>query len=243
MRLASWQRAVGRSPPGRLAVVVLLFGLALLLSRGVFWLADSVVEVGDPGTVSRLLAGVLALQVVGFGSVVALVVWYRKESWRSLLRLGGVTEWVVFYGAAVGLALMLVASLATGLFTLIDLESAESAVGAAEDPQFYAVLFVVSTFVVVPLEEAFFRGFVQARLEEQFHSAIAIGVASLCFVVVHTGITVGAGGELLAFGLFFALSVVLGVSYAVTENLLVPIIGHALFNGSQILVRTLELLL
>lgn len=227
---------------GRLAFVVLLFVWALALSRGVLWVANQLFEVGPSGTLSGLLVGVLALQLVGFGATAAFVLWLHSDSWREVLRVGDLTEWVVFYGATVGLGLMVVASLATGLFTLLEVEPAESAVGVAEDPRFYVALFFVSTFVVVPMEEVFFRGIVQARLEEQFHSAIAIGVTSLLFVVVHTSVSVGAGGELIALGLFFTISVVLGVSYTVTENLYVPIIGHAIFNGTQIFVRTLELL-
>lgn len=235
-------RGLAASRPGRLAFVTLAFGVALVVSHTLSWLAGRVVGVGESGTISGLLVSVVALQLVGFGAVVAAVVWSRGKSWRSYLRVGQVTEWVVFYGTAAGLALMVVASLATGLFRLLDLEPAESAVGAAEDPLFYVVLLVVSTFVVVPMEEAFFRGFVQARLEERFPAAVAIGVASLFFVVVHTSVSVGSGGELLALGLFFSLGVVLGVSYTVTENLFVPIIGHAVYNGTQILVRTLEVL-
>lgn len=227
---------------GVLALVLAGFAAALALGRGVFWLAEHALAVGEPGTVSRLLVGVGALQVVGFGSVVAAALWLSGRPWRAALRVGPVTQWVVFYGAAVGLVLMVLVSAATGLFALLDIEPAEAAVGAARDPWFYLVLFLVSTFVVVPLEEVFFRGFVQARLEEAFHPAAAVAVASVCFTLVHTTLSFGAG-EFVAFALFFSLSVVLGVGYTLTGNLFVPVIGHALFNGVQILVRTLEVAL
>ena len=100
---------------------------------------------------------------------------------------------------------------ATGLFTLLDLDPAESAVGQSTDLAFYLVLFAVSTVVAVPLEELFFRGIVRPHLEERFHAAVAIPVASLLFVVVH-----------------------------LTENLFVPLIGHVSFNGIQILLQALE---
>lgn len=221
------------------AVVLALFLLAFALSRVVFLGIDGLIGVGEPGTVSRLLAGVLALQTVGFG-VGALVILARRDDPRGYLRLGRVDQWTLFYGAAVGLALMLLVVSATGLFHLLDIEPAESAAGAATDPWFYAVLFVVSTVVVVPMEEVFFRGILQRRLEEVWHPAVAIGVASLLFMAIHTSVSVGSGGELLALALFFALGIALGVSYYLTENLLVPIIGHAVFNGSQIFVRLLE---
>ncbi|SDJ90153.1 Membrane protease YdiL, CAAX protease family [Halovenus aranensis] len=235
-------RSLWESRLGRLACVTGAVALALVLGEAVVWLVGRVVAVGDAGTLSNLLVGVAALQVVGFGGVVALAVRRHRESWRSVLGVEAVTEWTVFYGTATGLAMMVVASLATGVFAVLDVEAAESSAGAADDPLFYMVLFVVSTLVVVPLEEAFFRGFVQGQLEEQFHSAVAIVVASGCFVVVHANVSVGSGGEPVVVGLFFSLGVVLGVSYTMTKHLAVPIIGHAVFNGAQILVQTLEVL-
>lgn len=235
-------RVVWESRPGRLVAVTGAFALALTMSSGLSRLVEHVVGVGDSSTVSGLLAGVVALQVVGFGSVMTVAVWRREGSWRSVLRVSDATAWTVFYGTATGLAMMVVAALATGLFALLGIEAAESTAGAAEDPLFYLVLFVVSTVVVVPLEEAFFRGFVQGFLDEQLHTGVAVVVASLCFVVVHANVSVGSGGEPVAVGLFFSLGVVLGVGYAVTENLVVPVVGHALFNGAQILVQTLDVL-
>jgi membrane protease YdiL (CAAX protease family) len=232
--------------PQRLLVVGLVAGifcgvslLSFLITRSV----EQVLEVGGAGTLSGLLVGVVALQVAGFGTAVVGFLWTRDVDWRAYLRLASVTEWTLFYGAAVGLSLMILTALATGMFHLLDIEAAESSAGVADEPLFYVILFAVSTFVAVPLEELFFRGVIQRRLEETFHSAVAIGVASLCFTAVHTGVSVGTGGEVIALALFFAVSVVLGVSYTVTENLYVPIIGHAIFNGTQILVRALEVLL
>ncbi|MFC7072441.1 CPBP family intramembrane glutamic endopeptidase [Halovenus rubra] len=230
------------SRPGLLVFITMSFGAALTVGRATSWLASQLITVGESGSISELLVGVVALQIVGFGSVICVAIWRQGAEWRSFLHIQRPTEWDAFYGTATGLAMMVVASLATGLFRVLDIETVESATGVAVDPVFYVVLLVVSTLVVVPIEEAFFRGFVQTRLEQRFHTAVAIGVASLFFVVVHTNVSVGTGGELLALGLFFSLGVVLGVSYAVTENLLVPIIGHAVYNGAQIFVRTLEVL-
>jgi membrane protease YdiL (CAAX protease family) len=228
---------------GALLSVLALFGVALLLSWAVSGLAGRLFTVGDPGTVSRLLVGVAALQVIGFGVGAGLLLSTREQDWRSYLRLDEISDWTVFYGTATGLALMVVASLATIVFTLLDLDPAESAVGAATDPGFYLVLFAVSTFVAVPMEELFFRGIVQRHLEEWVHPAVAIGVASLLFTYVHAGGTVEAGSDLVALGMFFAFGVVLGVGYRRTENLFVPVIGHALYNGIQVLLRTIEVAL
>lgn len=123
-----------------------------------------------------------------------------------------------------------------------DVEPTESAVVRATDPLFYLVLFAVSTAVVVPMEEVFFRGVVQRHLSEQFHVGVAVGVASLLFAFIHTT-TVGTGGDIVELGMFVSLGVVLGISYYHTENLFVPIVGHACFNGVQILVRAVEVTL
>lgn len=223
-----------------LGLAVVLFAAVLVLSRGVSRLASAVFSVGDPGSLSRLLVGVAALQVVGFGVGLVVVLWTRNQGWRSYLRLDSLSLWTVYYGTATGLTMMVVASLATGVFVLLDVEPAESAVGSATDPVFYLVLFVVSTFLAVPMEELFFRGVVQRYLEEWVHPAVAIGVASTCFVVVHTGGSVETGSQVVALGMFFTFGVVLGVGYHWTENLFVPIIGHTMYNGIQVLLRAAE---
>jgi len=233
------QSTLGRRAVALVLVVVLFVG-ALLLSRAASRVAAVAIDVRRPGTTSNLLVGVLGLQVLGFGTAAGLFLATRDRRWRSYLRAREVTAWTVFYGTAVGLALMIIAALATGVLTLLDVEPAESAAGQATDPLFYLLLFAVSTFVAVPMEELFFRGIVQRHLEDRFPAAVAIAVASLLFTVVHTSVNVGSGGEAVALGMFFSFGVVLGVGYHVTENLFVPLIGHVVFNGVQILIRALE---
>ena len=238
---AGWVGDLG--PVGRrlfvLVLVVTLFALAFGVGRAVVRLVELTVGVGEPGTVSRLLAGVAGLQVAGFGIGLALVTADRAEP-LSYLRVGGFDQWTALYGTAVGMTLMLVASAVTVAFRVLGVEPAESATGAATDPLFYLVLFVVSTAVAAPMEELFFRGIVQRSLETVWHPAVAIGVTSLLFVTVHTSVTVGTGGEALVFAMFLAFGVVLGVGYHLTGNLLVPVVGHIVFNGAQTLTQAVE---
>lgn len=230
-------------PVGRrlavMAAVLGLFALALAVSRTVVGLATATATVGEPGTIPRLLVSVAGLQVVGFGIGAALVL-ATCERPLAYLRVGPLDQQSVLHGTFVGLVLMLLTVAATLAFQLLDIAPAEAAVGAARDPVFYLVLFFVSTVVVVPMEELFFRGIVQRSLADVWHPAVAIGVASLLFMSIHTSVTVGTGGETLALALFLAFGVALGVSYHLTENLLVPVIGHALFNGAQILTRAVD---
>ena len=232
-------------PTGRrvalLGLTVGLFVVAFAVGRATVLLVDATVGVGDPGTVSRLVTGVAGLQVLGFGAAVGLVILDRSDP-LAYLRVGGLDGWTAFYGAALGLAMMLVTVLTTLLFQLLPADLPDQVV-VQRDLPFFLVLFALSTLVVVPMEELFFRGVVQRSLAAAWHPAVAIGVASLLFVVVHTTVLVATASEAVLFGLFFAFGVVLGVGYHVTGNLLVPIIGHALFNGAQILTEAVDVLL
>lgn len=90
------------------------------------------------------------------------------------------------------------------------------------------------------MEELFFWGVIWRYLEDRFHAGVAVGAASLPFVLVHTGASVGAGGELVSLGMFFTYDVVLGVGYHLIGNLFVPLIGHVLYNAVQIILRAVE---
>jgi membrane protease YdiL (CAAX protease family) len=234
-REAIWRRAVA------LGVVVGLFAFAFALSVGVTRLVEATVGVGEPGTLSRLVTGIAGLQVLGFGIGTLVVLRRRAESWQSYLRVDEFTQWTAAYGAFVGMVLMILTVAATLLFRFLEIEPAESSGAAVTDPGFYVVLFVLSTVVAVPMEEVFFRGTLQRRLEETVHPAVAILVASCLFTLVHASVNVGSGGELLALGLFFSFGLALGTSYHLTENLLVPLTGHVIYNGVQIIVQIARL--
>lgn len=241
---------VARLPPsartpvtrGIVAVVVALglFAVAMALSDGLARVLGALIALGGPGSLSRLFVNTAALHLFGFGVPAVGYLVAHRGRWRSYLRLRECTQWTVFYGSAVGLGLMLATVAATLLFNLLDVAPAESATGQAPDPIFYLVLFVVSSAVAVPMEELFFRGLLQRRLTDDTHAVVGITVTSGLFASIHSTVSVGSGGELLAFGLFVTFGLVLGIAYHYSENLFVPIIGHIIFNGVQILVRALE---
>jgi len=231
---------------GGLPAVVLvaaLFAVALLVGRGVFLTAETLSGLDRSGTMGPLLVGVLGLQVLGFGSVTVVYLALRRQSPTAYLRLDAVTKWTVTAGVFVGMVLMVLTAATSVLYGLLDLHRpATTATIGPPGPEYYLVLFVVSTLVAVPLEEIFFRGLLQRRLEESLHPAVAVTLASLWFVPVHTSLSLQTGGEALFVALYFAFGLVLGVAYHLTENLFVPIVGHAMFNAVQILVRLAELL-
>lgn len=224
-----------------LVVVVGLFAVAVATGRGLTALVTATVDVGGPGTLSRLLVSVTTLQVIGFGTALALVVRYHERP-LSYLRVRSVDVWTVFYGTFVGMMLMILASVATVLFQVLELSSPSVTIGPEPGALFYAALLAVSTLVAVPMEEVFFRGILQRSLTAAWHPAVAIGVTSALYVGIHTTV-VGTGGEALFAAMFFGFGVALGVGYHLTNNLLVPVIGHVLFNGAQILTEAVDVVL
>lgn len=91
---------------------------------------------------------------------------------------------------------------------------------------------ILSILVGAPIEEFLFRGVVQGRLRETFSAPVAIGGASLLFGSLHIPNYIGSLVTILA-GAFLitSVSVVFGLIYERTENLLVPIITHGVYNA------------
>ncbi len=72
-------------------------------------------------------------------------------------------------------------------------------------------------------EEAFFRGFLQAWLSQSLPLWLAVLMASAVFTVLHFY-------SVLYIVLVMGIAVFLGIAYAVTENILVVIIAHGLYD-------------
>ena len=230
---------------GQVAVLVAVVGLfvvSVAAGRGLTALATATVDVGGPGSLSRLLVSVATLQVIGFGAALALVVRYHERP-LSYLRVRSVDAWTVFYGSFVGMMLMILTSVATVLFRVLELSFPSVTVGPEPGVVFYLTLLAVSTLVAVPMEEVFFRGVLQRSLVTAWHPVVAIGVTSALYVGIHTTVVIGTGGEALLAAMFFGFGVALGVGYHLTNNLLVPVIGHVLFNGVQILTEAADVVL
>jgi membrane protease YdiL (CAAX protease family) len=87
--------------------------------------------------------------------------------------------------------------------------------------------------VVGPCEEFLFRGVVQSRLRESLSAAPAIVVASAVFAPAHVISLSGGGasGVAIAIGLLVFPSLLFGVVYEYTGNLVVVALMHALYNS------------
>lgn len=119
-------------------------------------------------------------------------------------------------------------------FGLLGVESATNTVEqyGEQDPRAFLFLIPMSFLFIGPGEELLYRGVVQSRLREVFGPGVAIGVASLIFAVIHV-FSLQGQGKLAYLATLFVLSLILGVAYESTENLVVPSLVHGAFNAVQ----------
>lgn len=188
---------------------------------------------------SQLQEVFLGAIALGLGTVtVALAYITFNDLGRSFVDVRWPDTRDVVYGVGgfVGLLLVLIAGLQ--LIDLFGLSSAEhSTVEQARegDPRILLLLIPASFLIVGPGEELLFRNVVQKSLYGAFSRAGAVVVSSVVFAVVHFPAYATSGllsilGSLL---LVFMLSLVLGVTYARTENVVVPALIHGGYNALQ----------
>ncbi|MFC7082064.1 CPBP family intramembrane glutamic endopeptidase [Halorussus caseinilyticus] len=97
------------------------------------------------------------------------------------------------------------------------------------------LLVPLSILVVGPAEELLFRGVIQSYLDGAFSRAPAVVLTSVLFALVHLPTTWVATPDPLAVGvtlaILFGLSILLGYLYVWTDNLVVPILVHGLYDA------------
>lgn len=107
-----------------------------------------------------------------------------------------------------------------------------AATEAQESPELIPFLIVAMLLVVGPCEEMLFRGTVQNRLGESFSAWAAIPLTAVLFAAVHfVALVPGSGSRLVTIVVLFVPSLVFGVVYEYTENLVVPIVTHGVWNS------------
>ena len=227
---------VGGAGQVRAAVVAILVAVAgLVVGGGLVLIASLVLLVLgiDLGLVGRLaLAAVLsqvgfAVTAVAFVALTGRGLDYlraRVPTGRDLLWVGG--AYVVALAAAVsGAILATLASAPTA--------SNQTAEMGAEAPTALLLLIPISFLFIGPGEELLFRGTVQSRLREAFGPWVAVLAASVLFAALHVvALTGGLSGRLVSIGLLFLPSLVLGVAYERTENLVVTALVHGAYDAT-----------
>ncbi|WP_049983242.1 CPBP family intramembrane glutamic endopeptidase [Halorubrum sp. BV1] len=109
----------------------------------------------------------------------------------------------------------------------------QGAAVAMQNPAIIPAIVLAMFLVVGPCEEFLFRGVVQSRLRESLPAAPAIVVASAVFAPAHVISLSGGGasGVAIAIGLLVFPSLLFGVVYEYTGNLVVVALMHALYNS------------
>jgi len=172
----------------------------------------------------------VGLAVVGLAYVAvrdrAGLIGVRVPTGRDLL-------WV-----AAGVVALFVLVFAAGLLLqALGLESNQNAVVdlARQDPSILLVMIPAAFLVIGPAEELLFRGIIQGRLRTVFGPAPAILVASVIFGLAHLTAYAGGSGDVSAVavpvGLLSVLSVIFGVAYERTGNLVVPALIHGAYDA------------
>jgi len=188
-----------------------------------------------------VLVGVLfvtsAVGLIGAGSGYLLLrgisisgyVRTRIPSFRDLLWVGG--------GYVAALGLVFVAGVILTVFQVQPQTTNQAAELGMENPSILLWLVPLSIFVIAPGEEFLFRGVVQGRLREAFDPIIAIPITAAIFAAIHyTSLTGAAEARLVAIAILFFPSLVFGLAYEQTENLVVPILIHGIYNSTLVLL-------
>lgn len=112
-----------------------------------------------------------------------------------------------------------------------------AAVAGMENPAILLWLVPLSFLVIAPAEEFLFRGVVQGRLREAFRPSVAIPLTAALFATVHYfSLTGGSGARLTAIMILFLPSLVFGLAYERTRNIVVSMLIHGAYNSTLALL-------
>lgn len=206
-------------------------------------------------TTAELLAYVLVL-AAGFAIIIALdlsemitailvMAWlgvfftgvFIRERGRDYIDLRKPTrrELVIMAIAIIGYyGILIVFSLGVSILGPGTEAAGHTALDHDQGPDYAIMLTVLAVFVGVPVEELIFRNGLQKGLTGRFGGPIAILATSVLFAAAHYWSYGAASEPIVGIGLsllvVFANSVIMGVAYFKTENLMVPIAIHAAVN-------------
>ena len=101
------------------------------------------------------------------------------------------------------------------------------------DPGTLIWLVPLSLLVIGPGEELLFRGIIQGRLRESFGPVGAVVLASATFAPAHILALTGSPQALaVSISVLFVPALVFGVTYEITDNLVVPSVIHGAYNAT-----------
>jgi hypothetical protein len=110
------------------------------------------------------------------------------------------------------------------------------------DPTFYLLMIPISILLIGPLEELVFRGLIQGSVRNQFSTNTGIIIASLIFGVSHiTSLSGSLSVSVVPYIIStFILGLVLGKVYEYYKNIVIPVVGHGVYNSLLFIIQYLS---
>ena len=189
---------------------------------------------GELSVSARIGLLIVLTQGVAFGGVAGLYLGLRSgHRPRIGLRVPTASDgWWMAVGTAAALGGMILGSVVASALGVETGTHQISEVGV-RDPRVFATLIPLSFILIGPGEELLFRGVVQGRLREAFGPVAAVALAALVFALVHViALTGPYGGRLAAVAILLVPSLVFGIAYERTGNLVVPAVIHGAYNAA-----------
>lgn len=225
-------------PPERVAGGIRAVSVAVLLILGAFLIAAVLLTIPAliPGELSPIAESAGEQLALGLGFVAATV-GFLLMTGRQLGYLDiAMPDRRAIGWAGGGIVVVIATAILMGLvYSLIGVEGAEHEMSRRAREQGAAVLLIgmpLTLLVTAVGEELLYRNGVQKYLTEQFAPMVAIVLTSILFAVAHLPAltAVGAAGLVATLSMIFVLSVIIGIIYERTGNVIVPIVVHGTYN-------------
>jgi uncharacterized protein len=231
-----------RSPYGLVIAVsvVAIFALPNLLTLLVLALSDgmeltSITEGGaDGGALTGALIGTIVLQL----GVMALALLPLLGARRPYARLLGPTRWTPAMwglGLVIGFATTIITYTVNAIVALsigIDEPVEQELLDIVLAGGTVTLLAVLLAVVIAPVgEEIIFRGVLHRAIADKAGFWVGAIISSALFAVVHVEVVLSQPYGLVG---LFLVGFLLALAYHRTGSLIVPIIGHAVFNAVSV---------
>jgi uncharacterized protein len=231
-----------RSPYGLVIAVsvLVIFALPNLLTLLVLALSDgmeltSMADGGlDSGAMTSALIGTIVLQL----GVMAVALLPLLGAGRPYVRLLGPTRWTPAMwglGLVIGFGTTIVTYLVNAIVALgigIDEPVEQELLDIVLAGGTVTALAVLLAVVIAPIgEEIIFRGVIHRALADKAGFWVGAIVSSAIFAVIHVEVVLSQPFGLVG---LFLVGFFLALAYHRTGSLIVPIIGHAVFNAVSV---------
>ena len=170
------------------------------------------------------------LQYVGFFVVVWGYIAYTDS--ETLIRVRRPTLRDLIWTVTGLVGVFAAVSVASIVVSVIGADQAQNSVVSLgqENPDLFLLMIPITLLFVAPGEELLFRGVVLGLFRRSTGTVPAIVISSVMFGVVHY-IALAGSGKLTYIGVTILLGLLLAGVYELTNNILVPIIVHGIYNA------------